>query len=106
MKKRAIIGILLAAFLGALWIFLMHRPEHDYGIAVQFEQDTPAEYEYALAEQYVEQYHAVLLDDPLPQDYTLLFPNMPERQVKEKVGSLMDTDYVLRALFVQVDIAD
>ena len=92
--------------MGVLWNSLMQKPNYSYGIGVQFEPDTPVAYEYAIAERYVEQYQAELLDDPLPHDYMLVFPNLSERQVKEIVGILMDTDYVLRSIFVTVDIVD
>lgn len=107
MKKKVIIGILLMVlFWGLLWAFLIQKPDYDYGINVKFELDTPVEYEYAIAEQYVEQYNAELLDDSLPHNYTLVFPDMAEHQVRAIVGILMDTDYVLSAIYTTVTMID
>lgn len=105
MKKWGFAFTLAIASIGILlFVFLANRQDYYHGIVVEFELDTPAEYEHSILEQYLEQYHGNLkiLDDPLPHDYTLVFLNMSERKVKEISHSFSDVEYVRITYYVGV----
>lgn len=101
-KPAVLLGILaLALILIAVWLFWDRSPGYDHGIHVRFEEEMTAEAELLILEQYE---NAVILDgdDPILHDYTLAFPDLPERKVMKAVSSLNNTDGVHDASYVHV----
>lgn len=102
-KKTIIVGIIvLIVIIIAVFSFLNRPRNYYHGIHVQFESDASVEYEHLILEQYND--NAIILDadDPILHDYTLAFPNMSERKVKEIIYVLSDTECVHDVYYVRV----
>ena len=93
--------VFLAVLTAAVFYFTNRTPGYENGIHVRFEENLTAEQELSILAQYD---GAVILDadDAVPHDYTLAFPQLSEREVKEFVSSLCKTEGVLSASYVRV----
>lgn len=93
--------LFLAVLTAAVFYFTNRTPGYENGIHVRFEENLTAEQELSMLSQYD---GAVILDadDELPHDYTLTFPRLSERNVKETVSALCKTEGVLDASYVRV----
>lgn len=101
-KQRILLGTLfLAVLIAAVFYFTNRTPDYENGVHVRFEENQTAEQELSMLSQYD---GAVILDadDKVPHDYTLVFPRLSERNVKEIAASLCRTEGVLDASYVRV----
>mgnify|MGYP006956043172 FL=1 len=101
-KKLALLVIcLLAALIAVIFYFTNRTPDYENGIHVRFEDDLTAKQELSILAQYD---GAVILDadDAVPHDFTLTFPQLSEREVKNIVSSLCKTEGVRDASYVRV----
>ena len=101
-KKSVLLVIcLLAALIAVIFYFTNRTPDYENGIHVRFEDDLTAKQELSILAQYA---GAVILDadDPVLHDYTLAFPQLSEREVKEFVSALCKTEGIRDASYVRV----
>lgn len=101
-KRGVLLGLLvLAVILIVVCLRADRTPGYDHGIHVRFEEEMSVEAERRILEQYE---NAVILDgdDPILHDYTLAFPDLPQRKVMDIVSSLNNTDGVRDASYVHV----
>ena len=106
-KKKMIIVLSVVAFVGVLLFLILKESQKGYynAISIQFEEDTSVEEELAILQQFDD---AILFDadDPILHDYTLVFPNTSEHDVKEIVHILTNIECVQAAYYVRaVDLA-
>ena len=101
-KKSVLLVIcLLAVLIAGIFYFTDRTPGYENGIHVRFDDDLTAEHELSILAQYA---GAVILDadDPVLHDYTLAFPQLSEREVKEFVSALCKTEGIRDASYVRV----
>lgn len=101
-KKIVLLAVcLLAVLIAAVFTFANRTPGYENGIHVRFEEALTAEQELSILAQYD---GAVILDadDAVLHDYTLTFPLLSERDVKETVSALCKTEGVREASYVRV----
>ena len=92
---------LLAVLIAGIFYFTDRTLGYENGIHVRFEDDLTADQELSILAQYA---GAVILDadDPVLHDYTLAFPQLSEREVKEFVSALCKTEGIRDASYVRV----
>ena len=101
-KKSVLLVIcLLAALIAVIFYFTNRTPDYENGIHVRLEDDLTAKQELSILAQYD---GAVILDadDAVPHDFTLTFPQLSEREVKNIVSSLCKTEGIRDASYVRV----
>ena len=106
-KKMIIIVLPVVAFIGVLLFVVLKENQKGYydAISIQFEEDTSVEEERSILEQFDD---AILFDadDSILHDYTLVFPNTSEHDVKKIVHVLTNIECVRDAYYVRaVDLA-
>lgn len=101
-KQLLLIALVFLAALLAVGFYLLNcTTRYENAIHVRFEADLTTAQERSILSQYAD---SVLLDadDAVLHDYTLVFPRLSERRVKELISPLCRTDGVLDASYVRV----